>query len=125
MRTFVPQLEILQHADVFITHGGINSVHEGLYYGVPLIRIPHQFEQLLSARCHTARDAGLPIDDQVHHKPVTAERLRQALQESLANLGYAENARKIQKLLRETGGFQQAADAIQTYLAGGAEPSPH
>ena len=30
VRTYVPQLEVLQHADVFITHGGINSVHEGL-----------------------------------------------------------------------------------------------
>jgi UDP:flavonoid glycosyltransferase YjiC (YdhE family) len=89
-----------------------------LYYGVPLILIPHQFEQLLNARCVTARHAGLLIDDQVQHKPVTAERLRQALQESLANPNYAANAKKIQKLLRETGGFQQAADAIQTYLSG-------
>lgn len=125
VRTFVPQLEILQHADVFITHGGINSVHEGLYYGVPLILIPHQFEQLLNARCVTARNAGLLIDDQVQHKLVTAERLRQALQESLANPGYAENAKKIQKLLRETGGFQQAADAIQIYLSAGVETSAH
>lgn len=116
VRPFVPQLEVLQAADVFITHGGINSVHEGLYYGVPLILIPHQFEQLLNARQVTARNAGLLIDGQVQHKPVTAERLRQALQEVLTNPAYAAGAKKIQQLLRETGGFHQAADAIQTYL---------
>ena len=123
VRTFVPQLEILQHADVFITHGGINSVHEGLYYGVPLILIPHQFEQLLNARCVTARDAGLIIDDQIHNKSVTAETLRQSLQEVLANPHYAENAKRIQKILQGTGGFQQAADVIQSYLAASPQAS--
>jgi MGT family glycosyltransferase len=118
VRTHVPQLEILQHAGVFITHGGINSVHEGLYYGVPLILIPHQFEQLLNARVVTARNAGLIIEDQVHHKPVSAETLRQALQQVLTDPRYMENAKRIQNLLRETGGFRQAADAIQAYING-------
>ncbi len=116
VRPFVPQLEVLQAADVFITHGGINSVHEGLYYGVPLILIPHQFEQLLNARQVTARNAGLLIDEQVQHKPVTAERLRQALQDVLTNPAYAAGAKKIQQLLHETGGFRQAADALQAYV---------
>ena len=116
VRPFVPQLDVLQVADVFITHGGINSVHEGLYYGVPLILIPHQFEQLLNARQVTARNAGLLIDDQVKGQPVTPAQLRQALQEVLANRAYAEGARQIQQLLRETGGFRQAADAIQATL---------
>jgi MGT family glycosyltransferase len=125
VRPFVPQLKVLQRADVFITHGGINSVHEGLYYGVPLLLIPHQFEQLLNARCVTARDAGLIIDDQIQHKPVTAEKLRLSLQEVLANPRYTENAKKIQKVLQETGGFQQAADAIQSYLAERHQASAH
>lgn len=116
VRPFVPQLELLQVADVFITHGGINSVHEGLYTGVPLILIPHQFEQLLNARQVTARNAGLLIEEQVRHQSVTPERLRQALQEVLANPRYAAGAKEIQHVLRRTGGFRQAADAIQAYL---------
>jgi UDP:flavonoid glycosyltransferase YjiC (YdhE family) len=32
----VPQLEILQRAGLFITHGGMNSASEAMYYGVPL-----------------------------------------------------------------------------------------
>jgi MGT family glycosyltransferase len=123
VRTFVPQLDVLQLADVFITHGGINSVHEGLYYGVPLILIPHQFEQLLNARCVTARHAGLIIDDQIQHKNVTAETLRQTLQEVLVNHSYAESANKVQDILRKTGGFQHAADLIQSYMAGAAPTS--
>jgi MGT family glycosyltransferase len=116
VRPFVPQLDVLQVADVFITHGGINSMHEGLYYGVPLILIPHQFEQLLNARQVTARNAGLLIDAQVQGRAVTPDRLRQALQEVLANRAYAEGAKQVQRMLRETGGFRQAADAIQAAL---------
>lgn len=116
VRPFVPQIELLQVADVFITHGGINSVHEGLYYGVPLVLIPHQFEQLLNARRVTAHHAGLLIAEQVQHKPVAPERLRQALREALTDPTYAAGAKRVQQLLRETGGFRRAADAIQAYL---------
>lgn len=116
VRPFVSQLDVLQVADVFITHGGINSVHEGLYFGVPLVLIPHQFEQLLNARQVTARNAGVLIDEQVRRQAVTPEHLRQALQEVLANPTYAEGARNVQQLLRNTGGFRQAANAIQALL---------
>lgn len=34
---YAPQLQILQHSDVVLTHGGISTINEALYYGVPLI----------------------------------------------------------------------------------------
>ncbi|MBJ3793254.1 glycosyl transferase, partial [Bacillus sp. OA1] len=40
IRPYVPQLEILKYADVFITHGGMNSVSEGLYHNTPLVILP-------------------------------------------------------------------------------------
>jgi UDP:flavonoid glycosyltransferase YjiC (YdhE family) len=33
-------LEVLKHADLFITHGGMNSVNEAIYYGVPMLVMP-------------------------------------------------------------------------------------
>ena len=123
VRPSVPQLEILQHTDVFITHAGMNSVHEGLYYGVPLVLIPHQFEQLLNARCVAARGAGHIIDGQVRHKPVAAGALRRALDLVLSEPGYREAAQELQRSLRATGGYQQAADEIQAYVAGGVYAS--
>lgn len=117
VRPFVPQLEILQRADVFITHGGINSIHEGLYYGVPLILVPHQLEQLLNARCVTAMDAGLIIYDQIKRRVVAPKSLRMSLEEVLTKPSYRERAKEVQYSLRKTGGYQQAADLIQGYLA--------
>jgi zeaxanthin glucosyltransferase len=35
-----PQLEILERADLFITHGGLNSIKESIYSGVPMLVYP-------------------------------------------------------------------------------------
>lgn len=36
----VPQLPVLQQADVFITHGGFGSIKESIYYEVPMLVYP-------------------------------------------------------------------------------------
>ncbi|CAE8721084.1 unnamed protein product [Polarella glacialis] len=36
----VPQLEVLKLCDAFVTHGGANSMHEALSFGVPLAVVP-------------------------------------------------------------------------------------
>jgi hypothetical protein len=119
VRSSVPQLEILQRADIFITHGGMNSVHEGLYYGVPLVLIPHQFEQLFNARCVAERGAGYIIDDHFKHRSLTADTLCQALTTVLSVPRYRVAAQELQRTLRATGGYRQAADEIQAYVAAG------
>lgn len=47
---FVPQLEILQRASLFITHGGMNSVNEALSYNVPLVIVPQGADQHVIAK---------------------------------------------------------------------------
>merc|ERR1712185_376627 len=39
---WVPQFAVLSHTNVkcFVTHGGANSVFEGLYHGVPFVVVP-------------------------------------------------------------------------------------
>lgn len=36
----IDQLSVLRQADLFVTHGGMNSVNESLYYRVPMIVVP-------------------------------------------------------------------------------------
>ena len=58
VRPFVNQGEILKHASLFITAGGMNSIHEALYYGVPCLICPQQGEQLLNAKRFEAMGFG-------------------------------------------------------------------
>jgi UDP:flavonoid glycosyltransferase YjiC (YdhE family) len=49
---FADQWSALEDADVFITHHGVNSTHEGIYREVPMISYPFFGDQpMLAARC--------------------------------------------------------------------------
>lgn len=109
VRDYVPQLEILKRADAFVTHGGMNSIHEGLYYGVPLVLIPHQIEQLFNARVVVSHGAGLVINN------LSADGLRASVDDVLRTPVYRERAQAISQVLHQTGGYLQAADEIEAY----------
>jgi MGT family glycosyltransferase len=114
VRPFVPQLEVLQHSDLFITHGGMNSVHEGLAFGVPLIVMPQHMEQEMVARQVVMHRAGVLMDDTT----VTAESLRSAVQQVLADSSYQTNAARLGETLRAAGGAAKAADEIMAFAKG-------
>jgi MGT family glycosyltransferase len=122
VRQSVPQLEVLGHAAVFVTHGGMNSVLEGLWCGVPLVVIPQHFEQLTIGLNVAAHGAGIVLREHVAGKRMTAARLRGGLQRILADSRFREAASAEQKSLRQTHGFVQAADEIQAYVARSSAP---
>jgi MGT family glycosyltransferase len=108
----VPQLDLLPKVDLFITHGGINSIQEGLYFGVPQIVIPQQMEQLLNGRLLQTHGAGLLIGSRP--KPsFSAKTLRHTVSTVLNNQSYATSATKIGDSFREAGGYELAATIIE------------
>lgn len=113
----VPQLEVLQQVEVFITHGGMNSTHEGLYYGVPEIVVPQQMEQLLNGMRIREVEAGILLGEKQPYGKVSVQELRSALDTILANSQYQKNAEAYGQTLRDAGGYQQAVIEIETYLA--------
>ena len=113
---YVPQLQVLQQVDVFITHGGMNSTHEGLYYGVPEIVVPQQMEQLLNGFRVQQVGAGILLGDKAPYGRVTASELRKALDTILSDNSYKSNAEKFGKTLRDAGGYMQAVREIEAYL---------
>jgi len=112
VREFAPQLPLLERAAVFITHGGMNSVNEGLWHGVPLVIVPQRGDQHLVA----ARVAELGAGLRVPPWEATAARLREAVELVLTDPTYAENARKLGRTLRDAGGYVRAADETQAFV---------
>jgi MGT family glycosyltransferase len=108
VRNHVPQLEILKKADVFVTHGGMNSVSEGLWYGVPLVVIPQGSDQYFVAKRVETLKAGAALDK----RRITPETLHQAVDAVLSDEGMRANIKTIQDSFREAGGFVRAADEI-------------
>jgi MGT family glycosyltransferase len=112
VRNFVPQLDVLQRVDAFITHGGINSVQEGLIYGVPLVVVPQQLEQAAVALQVAKHRAGVALQTQPPYGRVAADELQNAVRQVLSSTEYAANAKKLGQSLIDAGGVQRAVDEI-------------
>lgn len=118
VRSSVPQLRILQQTDAFVTHGGMNSVQEGLYYGVPQVVVPHQMEQLFNARVVEVSGAGVIVGGEPPFGRVRAVELREAVDKVLHTASYRQAARKVSRELTEAGGYLVAADEIEAFAMG-------
>ncbi len=111
----VPQLAILERTRIFLTHGGLNSVHEGLWHGVPMVAVPQQIEQFYNADAMAKAGAGITIDAQIRGRQVTAAELRSAVERAEAGHDkFAAAAARLGGTLRAGGGFIAAADRIET-----------
>jgi len=110
VRPYVPQLSVLQQADLFISHGGVNSVHQALYCGVPLLFFPQQVEQALVA----ARIAELGAGQLIQKPSVSI--LRASASRFLGDESYRRRAAALGDSLKAAGGVQRAADAITSFV---------
>jgi hypothetical protein len=45
VETYVDQWKVLQVADLFVTHHGLNSTHEAIFHRVPMISYPFAWDQ--------------------------------------------------------------------------------
>ncbi len=114
----VPQLPILERARIFLTHGGLNSVHEGLWHGVPMVAVPQQIEQFHNAHAMQAAGAGITLDAEIRGQHITAAALREAVNRVDANhAAHAAAAARIGATLRDGGGFVEAANRIEELAA--------
>jgi len=112
VRTHVPQLEVLRHATVFVTHGGMNSVCEGLGLGVPLVVVPQMSEQAIIGRRVEELGAGAYLAKE----EVTAETLRNAVQTVLGNTRLRQRAGVIRESFESAGGVGRGAEAILSFI---------
>lgn len=110
---YVPQLEVLKHTDVFVTHGGMNSSSEALYYGVPLVVVPVTGDQPLVAKRVAEVGAGIRLN----RKEVTPELLRETVKKVMDDVTFKEKSRKIGESLREAGGYKKAIEEIEQFMS--------
>ncbi|OIK16687.1 glycosyl transferase family 1 [Bacillus sp. MUM 116] len=108
VKNYVPQTEVLKYTKLFITHGGMNSTHEGLYYGVPLIVIPQSADQPIIARQVANIGAGIQLQNQ----GLTAKQLREAVNHMLSHSSFRNAVAKIRESFQKSCGYQQAVDEI-------------
>lgn len=114
VESHVPQLDVLSRASVFITHGGMNSVSESLYHGVPVVVVPQMSEQAIVGARAEELGAGMCLaKDQA-----TPEHLRVSVGRLLGDGRFRRQAAVLGQSLRTAGGPSRAADVIHAFTGG-------
>ena len=106
-----PPFAVLGHANVraFVTHCGINSAHEAVFAGTPVIGIPMFADQ----RDMAVRMADAGIGVWIEKTKVTASGLREAILRVMNDPRFTARIPGVQSALARAGGVRRAADLIE------------
>ncbi|VVC36155.1 UDP-glucuronosyl/UDP-glucosyltransferase [Cinara cedri] len=99
VRKWFPQNDILNHPNcrLFITHGGIHSVIESVYHGVPMLSIPVFGDQTHNSVEAAHRGFALYVP----YFKLTAEEFDRKLQQILGDARFGEAARKASSIMKD------------------------
>lgn len=111
---YLPQLDILEKASLFVTHAGTGSVMESIYYGVPMIGIPQMPEQIFTAMQLEKLGLGKAILDKEH---LSAELLHDMIRAVLNEPLYRKIADEFKADMRNSGGASLTAQSIIDFVS--------
>jgi len=106
---FLPQVSILPHVDLVITHGGNNTVTESLRFGRPMILLPLFWDQYDNAQRMDETGFGIRLDTYAH----APEELTGAIERLLADAPLHERLNAVSSRLAAAPGTVKAADLIE------------
>ncbi len=112
LTSLAPQLSLLRLADVFVSHGGVNSVHEGFAAKVPMIVCPQGYDQYVTADLIEKADAGYVLNPE----SVTAASLKEGLEELLYRHWDRANLEKVSSELASSGGINRTCDILEEHF---------
>jgi len=111
--SFVPQLEVLQHADVFLTHCGMNSVNEAMTYGVPMVAMPFINDQISNSK----RIVELEIGKRVRSFPSNGRELYKTVKGVWSDEHIRSRSMEVQNLLKRETTLKEVVSRIEKLLA--------
>jgi MGT family glycosyltransferase len=104
----VDQMAVLNIADAFITHCGMNSASEGLYFGVPLILFPQTPEQDAVAKRAEELGAGLRLSS------INEDDILKDIKRIIEDKSFKEGADKVSESFKSSGGLKEAVAFIES-----------
>jgi MGT family glycosyltransferase len=109
---FVPQLEILEEADVFISHAGYNSVCESLILDVPMVLLPQGADQFAIASRLEELDAGCYL----HDINISAGQLKEITFRTMRNERMRTHARALGCSFKDRTGIVNGVDSLLAFV---------
>jgi MGT family glycosyltransferase len=104
--SYINQIAVLQKVDVFISHCGMNSVNESLYFGVPLVMLPQTAKQGGVSERVLQLKAGIRLNK------VNSNSIFNAVNKLINDPIYKQNAIIISDGFKKCSGAKGAAEKI-------------
>jgi len=112
VRDFVPQAEVLKYTDLFIAHGGMGSVSDGMYLGVPMLLVPLGADQFFNAY----RLQELGAAKVLKKKELTSENLKREAKLIFENKSVKAAVKRVQESFITSGGPSWAVKEVEKLL---------
>ncbi len=106
---FVPQIEVLSHTDVFLTHCGMNSINEALCFGVPMVAMPFMNDQITNA----VRITRLGLGKRVRSFPSRGAELYRTVCEVWEDKSFKERTEKMRRLIKRQPTWDEIITRIE------------
>ncbi|MGE3817852.1 MAG: glycosyltransferase [Isosphaeraceae bacterium] len=116
VESWVSHDDLLPRCAAFVTTGGAGSVLASLRHGVPMVIVPTRWDKPDNAQRVVEAGAGLRIAP----KRCRPQAIREAVERVLAEPSFAENARRLSRLMADAGGPPLAASLLETLLRSSA-----
>uniref|UniRef100_A0ACB8E8A3 UDP glycosyltransferase 8 n=1 Tax=Sphaerodactylus townsendi TaxID=933632 RepID=A0ACB8E8A3_9SAUR len=99
---WLPQNDLLGHSNIkaFLSHGGLNSIFETMYHGVPVVGIPLFGDHYDTMTRVQSKGMGILLN----WKTITDDNLYAALVEVINNPSYRQQARKLSEIHKDQPG---------------------
>ncbi|GAA2643551.1 glycosyltransferase [Dactylosporangium fulvum] len=109
---WLPHLAVLPHAAVLVCHGGMGSILEALYFGRPVVVVPHTPEHVVNGR----RLAELGVGRMLPSGDVDPGTLRAVVDELAGDPATMIRVGRLSEQIRAGGGAARAADVVEHLL---------
>lgn len=109
---WAPQVDVLRQATLAIIHGGLGSIKECIFYGVPMVVIPMAFDQYRNGEIIGTHHLG--INRKIEE--ITGELLLSDVRRILDDRQIKDNVRKMQQIFREREASQPGIRVIEALL---------
>jgi MGT family glycosyltransferase len=110
---YAPQIDLLSRAAATITHAGMNTAQQSLYFGVPLVAVPLTHDQPAIA----ARLAGSGAGIVLRPGRLNPRSLREALRQILpSDSTWRARAQELSQASRRAGGAHRAAEIAEQVI---------
>jgi len=110
---YVPQSQILEKASLLITHGGLNTIKDAIFFGVPMVVFPGDFDQPRNSGRVVYHGLGLKGD----MKTATVEEVRALIPKVAQTPSYRERVLAFGEIFRKYDQNGVSVKVIEALLA--------